>query len=137
MEVEVGYFAFIRRLLLQISVLGLLLSAIGIYGVVANLASERTKEVGIRMALGAQPAGIVWLFLRNGIQLALVGTVLGLVASFVLLNILSKALPMLPGNSPAIVVEIAILLIAIAVVACWLPARRTIRIDPNAALREE
>jgi ABC-type antimicrobial peptide transport system permease subunit len=53
------------------------------------------------------------------------------------LNILSKALPMLPGNAPGIVVEIAILLIAIAVVACWLPARRTLRIDPSAALREE
>jgi putative ABC transport system permease protein len=134
---EVAFFSFLRRLLLQISALGLLLAAVGIYGVVANLASERTREIGIRMALGAQPGGLVWLFLRNGIQLALIGTVVGLVASFILLDVLGKVLPVVPGKDPSVVAGVALLLVAVALVACWLPARRITRIDPNVALRAE
>ena len=134
---EVSYFTFLRRMLLQTSVLGLLLAAVGIYGVVANLASERTKEIGIRMALGAQPASLVWLFLKNGIQLALVGSAIGLTASFFLLRFLTKMLPNLPGSDPWVVTFVAVLLFAIAVVACWLPARRTTRVSPVAALRAE
>lgn len=134
---EVAYFSFIRRLLLQIAVLGLLLAAVGTYGVVANLASERTKEVGIRMALGAQPAGLVWLFLKNGVQLAVIGAATGLVASFFLLNILANMFSSVPGNDRWVVVGMAFLLVAVALVACWLPARRTTRIDPTVALRAE
>ena len=106
---EVSYFTFLRKMLIQISVLGLLLTAVGIYGVVANLASERTREIGIRMALGAQPRGIVWLFLKNGIALALIGVGLGLAASFVLMSILKKMLPMIPGNDPRVVLGVALL----------------------------
>jgi ABC-type antimicrobial peptide transport system permease subunit len=124
-------------MLLQTSALGLLLAAVGIYGVVANLASERTKEIGIRMALGAQPGGLVWLFLRNGIQLAVVGTVVGLTASFLLLNFLGKMLPNLPGNDPRVVTAVAGLLILIALLACWLPARRVTKVSPTVALRAE
>ena len=137
MDDEVSYFEFLRRMLLQTSALGLLLAAVGIYGVVANLASERTKEIGIRMALGAQPGGLVWLFLRNGIQLAVVGTVVGLTASFLLLNFLGKMLPNLPGNDPRVVTAVAGLLILIALLACWLPARRVTKVSPTVALRAE
>jgi hypothetical protein len=137
LDSEVSYFTFLRRMLLQTSVLGLLLAAVGIYGVVANLASERTKEIGIRMALGAQTASLVWLFLKNGIQLALVGSAIGLTASFFLLKFLTKMLPNLPGSDPWVVTFVLILLFAIAVVACWLPALRTTKISPTIALRAE
>jgi len=137
MDEEVSYFEFLRRMLLQTSALGLLLAAVGIYGVVANLASERTKEIGIRMALGAQPAGLAWLFLKNGIQLATVGWVIGLGTSFLLLSFLTKMLPNLPGNNPLFVIAVSFLLVATALLACWLPARRATKVDPTVALRSE
>jgi predicted permease len=132
-----SYFNFLRRILVQIAVLGLLLSAVGIYGVVANLASERTKEIGIRMALGAQPGGIIWLFVRNGIILASIGAAIGLCVSFVLVTTLARILPALPGKDPGVVICAALLLLAVALFACWLPARRTTRISPTVALRAE
>jgi predicted permease len=132
-----SYFNFLRRILVQIAVLGLLLSAVGIYGVVANLASERTKEIGIRMALGAQPGGIIWLFVRNGIILASIGAAIGLCVSFVLVTTLARILPALPGKDPGVVICAALLLVAVALFACWLPARRTTRISPTVALRAE
>lgn len=132
---EVSYFTFIRRILLQTSILGLLLAAVGIYGVVASLASERKVEIGIRMALGAQATDVVWLFLRNGLKLALIGAVIGTVLSFLVLSILEKILPMVPGRSPWAVVIVAIFLVAVAALASWLPAQRTARVDPTLALR--
>ncbi|HEY4988839.1 MAG TPA: ABC transporter permease, partial [Opitutaceae bacterium] len=132
-----SYFTFLRRILVQIAVLGLLLSAVGIYGVVANLASERTKEIGIRMALGAQPGGIIWLFVRNGIILAGIGAVVGLGISFFLVTLLGRLLPALPGKDPGVVVCAAFLLVLVALFACWLPARRTTKISPTVALRAE
>jgi predicted permease len=132
-----SYFAFLRRILVQIAVLGLLLSGIGIYGVVANLASERTKEIGIRMALGAQPRGILWLFVRNGLILACAGAVLGLVGAFALIATLGRILPALPGKDPWATVGAAIALVAVAIIACWLPAQRATKVSPMEALRTE
>jgi ABC-type antimicrobial peptide transport system permease subunit len=117
--------------------LGLLLAAVGIYGVVANLASERTKEIGIRMALGAQPGGLVWLFLKNGIALAAIGATIGLVASLILLHVLAKMLPFVPGNDPRVVAGVASFLVAVALAACWLPAKRATKISPTVALSSE
>jgi len=134
---ELHYFSFLRRVLMQIAGLGLLLSVIGIYGVVANLASERTKEIGIRMALGAQPNAIVWLFLKSGIRLAALGAVLGVGAAYALVLILSRTVPQVPGRDPRTIAEVAVLLFAVAIVACWLPARRTTRVSPTVALRSE
>jgi ABC-type antimicrobial peptide transport system permease subunit len=134
---DVSFFTFLGRVLLQISILGLLLAGIGIYGVVANLASERTKEIGIRMALGAQPRGLVWLFVKNGITLALIGSAIGLTLSYLLLGFLGKMLTMVPGNDPRMVVAIAMLLVAVALFACWLPALRATRVSPTVALRTE
>jgi predicted lysophospholipase L1 biosynthesis ABC-type transport system permease subunit len=132
-----AFFNFLRRILVQIAVLGLLLAGIGIYGVVANLTTERTKEIGIRLALGAQPAGIVWLFLRNGLFLALAGAALGLGAAYGVVTMLSRILPALPGKDPWFILGAALLLIAVALFACWLPARRTTKISPTVALRAE
>jgi putative ABC transport system permease protein len=130
-------YTVVRRMLLQMAVLGLLLAAMGIYGVVANLASERVKEVGIRMALGAMPGDVVWLFLRSGVRLALVGTAIGLVGAFALTKVLSSQISRIPGNDPLIVIGVALFLFAVAVVACWLPARRATRVSPTVALRTE
>jgi putative ABC transport system permease protein len=132
-----SFFNFLRRILVQIAILGLLLSAVGIYGVVANLASERTKEIGIRLALGAQPAGIIWLFVRNGLVLAGAGAALGLGAAFILVTMLGRLLPALPGKDPRVVLASALLLVGVALAACWLPARRTTKISPTVALRAE
>jgi predicted permease len=137
LDEDVSFISFLRRLLLEISALGLLLAAVGIYGVVANLAAERTKEIGIRMALGAQPGGLVWLFLKNGMVLAATGAIIGLVASFVLLNVLGKMLPFVPGNDPRVVIGVACFLVAVALVACWLPAWRASKVSPTIALSLE
>jgi putative ABC transport system permease protein len=134
---EVYYFTFLRKVLVQIAGLGLLLSALGIYGVVANLASERTKEIGIRMALGAQPRSLVWLFLKNGSQLAAIGAVIGLGAAYFLVGVLHRMIPVLPGKNPWMIAAMALLLVAVALVACWLPARRITKINPTIALRAE
>jgi putative ABC transport system permease protein len=134
---EVSYFTFLRKLLVQIAALGLLLSGIGIYGVVANLTTERTKEIGIRMALGAQPGGLVWLFLRNGIKLALIGAGIGLLLSCILITILGRMIPELPGKDPLVVGCVTLILVVVAVIACWIPARRTTRVNPITALRTE
>jgi predicted permease len=137
MEEDLSFISFLRRLLFEISALGLLLAAVGIYGVVANLASERTKEIGIRMALGAQPGGLVWLFLKNGIALAAIGATIGLVASLILLHVLAKMLPFVPGNDPRVVAGVASFLVAVALAACWLPAKRATKISPTVALSSE
>jgi putative ABC transport system permease protein len=134
---ELSYFIFLRKVLTLIAGLGLLLSGVGVYGVVANLASERTKEIGIRMALGAQPGGIVWLFLRNGIKLAVLGASIGLAAAFSLTLILGRMIPVLPGRDPSVVVGAALFLVSVALFACWLPARRTSGVSPTVALRSE
>ena len=128
-------FSLVKRLLLQIGFLGLLLASIGIYGVIANLASERTKEVGIRMALGAQSRDVISLFLSSGFRLAALGGVIGLVCAFGLMMFLNKILDIVPGNDPWVVVCVFILLISIAVFACWLPAYRASKITPMTALQ--
>jgi ABC-type antimicrobial peptide transport system permease subunit len=104
---------------------------------VANLAAERTKEIGVRMALGAQPADILWLFARNGLVLACTGATVGLVGAFALVATLERILPVLPGKNPIVVAGAAAVLIAVAILACWLPARRTTKVSPMLALRSE
>ncbi len=135
MKGNMAGFSLVRRLLIEIAGLGLLLSAVGIYGVIANLASERTHEIGIRMALGAQAADVRWLFLRNGIRLALIGTGLGLLGSFGLVQVLTKTMAIVPGNDPWMILGVAVLLIGVALLACWLPARRATKVNPLVALQ--
>lgn len=137
LAMQLSGLGLVRRLLVEIAVLGLLLAAVGIYGVVANLAVERTQEVGIRMALGAQPADVRWLFLRGGFRLALIGTVLGLACAFGLIHVLTTTLSIVPGNDPWVVIAVAALLVVVTLLACWLPARRATKVDPVIALRAE
>jgi putative ABC transport system permease protein len=137
MASNMGGFNLVRRLLVEIAALGLLLSAVGIYGVIANLASERTQEVGIRMALGAQASDVRWLFLRGGVQLALLGTGLGMIGSLSLMRILNQKMAIVPGNDPWVIVTVAALLVCVALLACWLPAWRATKVNPLVALRAE
>jgi putative ABC transport system permease protein len=126
-----------RQGLIDISILGLVLSFAGIYGVIANLASERTREVGIRMALGAQSRDVLRLFLRSGIRLAVAGTGIGLLLSSALMVVLTKFAGSFPGNDPWVVVVVTLLLVGVSLVACWIPALRATKVDPNVALRAE
>jgi putative ABC transport system permease protein len=130
-------YSIVSRLLVEMAVLGLILSAIGIYGVIANLAAERTPEIGIRMALGAQSRDVLWLILRNGIFLASIGTAIGLALSSAVVYALSKTMPDIPGKSPLVVAGVAAMLVAVSLLASWLPARKATRVDPLAALRTE
>jgi ABC-type antimicrobial peptide transport system permease subunit len=128
-------FALISWVLAVMAALGLLLSSIGIYGVIASLAAQRTQEIGIRTALGAQRGDVLWLIMGNGLRLAAIGTAIGLGLAFALTYTLGKTLPQVPGQSMGLTLGLSLLIVAVALVACWLPARRATRVDPIIALR--
>jgi len=120
-----------------LSGLALLLATIGIYGVLAYSVARRTGEFGIRLALGAQTGEILKLVIGQGMLLVTVGLVLGLAASFALTRLIAKLLFGVSATDPLTFAGIALLLTAIALFACWLPARRATRVDPITALRCE
>ena len=118
-------------------ILALLLAGIGIYGVLSYTTRQRTHEIGIRMALGAEPRDVFGFVLRQGAFLALLGISIGLVLSLVLTRALSSQLFGITPTDPLTFAAVAILLLAVALVACYLPARRAMRTDPMVALRHE
>ena len=124
-------------LLTVFAALALLLSSIGLYGVVSYAVAQRTREVGIRMALGADAARVVRLLAASGLKLVLVGMVIGLVASLVLARLLSDLLFGVEAFDLTTFVAVPVVLGLTAVVAAYLPARRAARLDPVTALRVE
>ncbi|MBV8202451.1 MAG: ABC transporter permease [Acidobacteria bacterium] len=119
------------------SLLALLLAAGGIYGVMASSVRERTREIGIRMALGARRWSVLALMLRHGLKLALTGALLGLSLAAIVTRWLSSLVFGVEAGDPWILVEVASFLIAVALLACWMASRRAAQVDPLIALRYE
>jgi ABC-type antimicrobial peptide transport system permease subunit len=117
--------------------LALVLAAVGIYGVTAYSTRQRTHEIGIRMALGASKQDVLRLVLGHGLRLTLLGVVLGLAVSFALTRYLGSLLLGVTSTDALTFSTVAILLCAVALFACFIPARRAMRVDPLVALRYE
>ena len=117
--------------------LALVLSCIGVYGVISHLAGERTHEIGIRVALGAQRTDVLRLILGQGVRMALFGVAVGLAASFGLMRLMKTVLYGISAYDPLTFAAVATLLVLVALLACYLPARRAMHLDPMAALRYE
>ncbi len=119
------------------AVLALLLSALGVYGVTAFATGQRSREFGVRMALGALPSDVLGLVLRGGLKLALVAVALGLAGSLGLTRLISSQLYGVSPYDPFVLGGVALTILGVAALACWLPARRATKVDPTIALRAE
>jgi putative ABC transport system permease protein len=118
-------------------VLALLLSAVGIYGVISYSVAQRTQELGIRAALGASKPGLLWLVLRRGLILTLAGLVIGVGGALGLTRLMASLLYNVGERDPMTMTAVAAVLVAVAVLACYVPARRATKVDPLVALRYE
>jgi len=117
-------------------ILGLVLSVVGVYGVISYTASQRSHEIGVRMALGAQPRQILRMILRQGIVIVAIGLGLGVLAALAAARVVGTFLAVSPTD-PATYVAVSVLLTLVALAACAIPARRAMRVDPMAALHYE
>jgi predicted permease len=117
--------------------MGVVLASIGIYGVIAFLVAQRTHEIGVRLALGAQRADILSLVLKEGLKLVVIGSIVGLLAAAFATRLLSSLLLGVTPEDPATLSAVTALLVLLALAACYIPARRAMKVDPMVALRHE
>ena len=130
-------YRFSLRLLATLGLIALLLAGVGIYGVISNLVAERTREIGIRIALGGDQRTVQRLVVRQGMSPAAIGLLAGLMLAPALTMLVRGMLVGVSPHDPLTFISVAILLLAVALLACWLPARRATRVDPMIALRTE
>ncbi len=120
-----------------VSLLALLIAATGIYGMLSYLVVERTSEIGIRMALGAQRPSVLLLIISDGMKLAVIGIVIGVAVAFVLTKVMSSLLFGVGQTDALTFATVSTGALAVALLACYIPARRATKVDPLVALRNE
>jgi ABC-type antimicrobial peptide transport system permease subunit len=128
---------FAMLLLDSFAVLALLMASLGLYGVISYLVERRTQELGLRIALGAQSRNVLQLVLGDGLRMTVSGVAVGLVAAFGLTRLLTGMVYGVSTTDPATFAAMAVLLIVVALLACYIPARRATKVDPLTALRYE
>jgi putative ABC transport system permease protein len=128
---------FTATLLMIFAAIALVLASIGIYGVMSYSVTERTKEFGILMAVGAQQRDVLKMVLGQGLKVALVGVAVGLLAAILLTRVLVNQLYGMSATDPLTFVGVSLLLLMVALVACYVPALRATKVDPIIALRHE
>ena len=134
---SVAFHRFQMLLIAVFAALALVLAAVGTYGVMSYLVAQRTHEIGVRVALGAVPREVLALVLRRGLALAGGGALLGLAGAAALTRLLASQLYGVRAIDPLTFGAVTAVLIVVALVACWIPARRATRVDPMVALRSE
>ena len=120
-----------------IGMIGLILGVVGVYAVVSFTASQRTREIGIRLALGASSRDILRLVWKQGVRLVIVGIVVGMIAAWSLTRAMAHMLAGVSPGDPLTYITVTVLMSAVGLLACWIPARRAMRVDPMVALRHE
>jgi predicted permease len=127
----------IAQLVTTIGLMGLLLAVIGLYGVVAYAVNRRTKEIGIRMAIGAKPADVLRMVLGQGMTFTVIGLTVGIAGAMFAMRFLITFIVGVKPHDPAVFIGVPVILAAVMMAACWIPARRAARVDPVLTLRQE
>jgi putative ABC transport system permease protein len=128
---------FVLALMGMFAALALVLTMIGLYGVISYLVNQRTQEIGIRMALGAQMGDILRMVLKQGMLLVALGVAIGLGAAWLMTRLMEKLLFQVSATDPLTFAAISVLFVAVALLACYLPAKRAAKVDPLVALHYE